>query len=239
MHSSPSLFRWSLEIFLEPSTAMRRMREFPSLLAFGLAFSILFAAMWWTILSVNERAMTRLLADGAGPSVVEQSRLDLHREKMVRVAAAPVEIGLHALAAMIALCMGSWISGRSPPHRSMLTAAIAAQAPQLLSLATDLEVLWNDGPEVTLDLRPLVRCSTSMAAFFAPGAHSSEMRPLLEAISPFTIWSAGLLGIAARELGGASRKGALAVSCAALVVRVASEAFRMLAVAELRRRGVI
>ncbi|HET9886692.1 MAG TPA: hypothetical protein VFR10_04200 [bacterium] len=239
MHSSPSLFRWSLEIFLEPSVAIRRMRESPPILAFGLTFAIFCAAMWWSILSVNERAMARLLADGVHPVVVEQSCLDLHREKIVRVAAAPMEIALYASAAMIALCMASWVCGRSPPYRALLTAAVVAQAPQLLSLATDLELLWNDGPEVTLDLRPILRCSTSVAAFFATGAYPSWMHCALEEISPFTIWSAGLVGIAARELGGASRLGAFAVSHAALLLRIAWSTGRTLAISELVRRGVL
>jgi hypothetical protein len=239
MPSSLSLFRWSLEILLEPSVAMRRMRESAPAFAFGLTFSIFFAAMWWSMVSVNERAMARLLADGVRPVVAEQSRLDLHREKIVRVAAAPLEVGLHASVAMVALCLASWIRGRSPPGRTMLTAAVAAQAPQLLSLATDLELLWNDGPEVTLDLRPILRCSTSMAAFVAARAHPLWMQCALEEISPFTIWSAGLVGIAARELAGATRWGALAVSCAALVLRIACSTGRTLAMTELIRRGVL
>lgn len=227
-----------LEIFLKPASAMRLLRKRPPLLAFCFASSILFAALSWTILSVNERAMARLLADGARPDIAEQSRQALHREKLVRVVGAPIEIGWDASAAMIAMCAGSWLTGRAPPFRSMIAAAIAAEAPQLLSLATDLERLWNDGPEITLDLRPLLRCSTSLGAFVSLEAQPHAVQSAAEEISLFTAWSAALAGIAFRELGGASRKGACAVSCAAWILRVAITAARALAASELGRRGV-
>ena len=115
----------------------------------------------------------------------------------------------------------------------MMSAAIAAEAPQLLSLATDLELLWNDGPEVTLDLRPLVRCSTSIAAFFPVSTQPEAVRWAAEGITPFTIWSAVLAGIAFRELTDSSRKGAVGVFCVALLLRVALAAARPLVASEL------
>jgi len=238
MHPSPSLVRWMLDIFLEPAAAMRLLRDRPPLLAIYFASSILFASLSWTILSVNERAMARLLADGARPVLKEQSRQAIHREKLIRVVGAPMEIGLDASAAMIALIAGSWLNGRSPPFRSMIAAAIAAEAPQLLSLAIDLERLWNDGPEITLDLRPLVQCNTSLGAFVSLDARPPAVQSAAEEISPFTVWSSGLTGIAFRELGGASRKSAGVVSCAAWILRLAIAAARALAALELRRRGV-
>jgi hypothetical protein len=223
-----------LEILLEPRTAMRRMKERPPFLSFYFGSSILLAALSWTILSVNERAMTRLLSDGVRKEVVEQTRRDLHVKKLARVAGAPGEILFDASAAVMAICSGSVLCGRSPPIRTILTAAIGAEAPQLLSLATDLEHLWSEGPEVSLDLRPLVRCSTSLGAFVSLSVHVGPVECALEEISPFTIWSAGLAGIALRELQGASRGRTIAVSCAALLLRAAIGAARG-AAAELGR----
>ena len=105
-----------LEIFLEPHQAMRRMQERPPLFELIFAYTILFAALSWAILSVNERAMSRLLADGVSQEVAEQSRRDLRSEKLLRVAGAPIQILLDASATALAMFTGSRI--RQNPAQS-------------------------------------------------------------------------------------------------------------------------
>jgi hypothetical protein len=233
-----SITRWMLDVLLEPGAVMRRMSGQPPVVSFFVAGSILSGALSWANLSVNERAMARLLADGVPSEVAEQSSRDLNRKKLVRVAGAPAQLVLDASAGAIALFAGSCSIGgarrfRSLGGRSCAAAAIAAETPQLLSRTVDLETLWNEGPEITLELRPLLRSSTSAGAFLSLDGQPIAIQEAAEEISLFTMWSAALAGVALRELSEASRKKAILFSCAALLLRAGIAAAVGFAVSEI------
>jgi hypothetical protein len=85
-----------------------------------------------------------------------------------------------------------------------LSLALAGEVPLLLGRILDLETLWRDGPEMTLEFLPIVGSSTSLASLISGSSNGTWLGALADSITPFTVASAAFAGRSASELARAS-----------------------------------
>lgn len=226
MKGTRGIGRVALGMILEPRTTLKSLAESPRIVDLFVALVVLQALGAFLVVSITERSVRSLLAHGTPLAVRARAEEEFARVRRERVLAAPLGVAAVAVGTAFALAIAGRVSGRSPPWNGCFAMGLAVSIPQLVERIIDLEMLWRDGPELTLELRPIFAPTTSLASFISFDERGAALRAGAEALSPFTIWSSALAALGARELR-APRVAALAAGILAWGARFALAALNL------------
>ncbi len=217
---STSTASLTIDVLLRPRKAWRAIGASPCPGELFFAGVVAFAFVSFVTVSRAGSAMRRFLEDGGSDVVRAAADEALARLLHERVFGAPLVLLAGALPAALVLGITK-LGARSPASaRAILAIAIAGEAPILLGRLLDFEALWVDGVEMTQELLPIVRGATSLGALVALSPGNGRAAALVETASPFTIWSASLAGLAAREILGTRRRTALVAAAGTFALRL-------------------
>lgn len=144
-------------------------------------------------LSVTWRVAAHLFATGVSPTVTSAAREHLGRLLLGDVLLAPLGAGLRWLGEALALGCLAALGGIRLRTRALFALVAWSWAPAVPGRVVDLVVTWQDGPELTPELLPVLGRSASLAALLPARVWGDTAGALAEATTPFVIWSYLLL----------------------------------------------
>jgi hypothetical protein len=206
-------------VLLRPRRAVRAIAGDPRAGELFLVGSIAFALVSSLEIVRTDHAMARLFADGGTQEMKAAADGALEQAFWLRVLGAPVLLALGAAPAALTVLCATRSCAASLRMRAALSLALAGETPLFLGRILDLETLWRDGPEMTLELLPIVGSSASLASLVPLPPNGTRLVALADAITPFTVASAVFAGRSANELARASPIVAWIAGAAALGLR--------------------
>jgi hypothetical protein len=210
----------AIDVLLFPRKALRAIESSPSPGELFVAGTLVFALVSFASVSRAGSAMRRFLEDGGSDALRAAAAEALARVVHERVAGAPLVLAAGALPATLVLAITKVRTGSPASVEAILAIAIAGETPVLLGKLVDLETLWVDGVEMTQELLPLVRGATSLGAYVPLFPGNGSAAALVETLSPFTIWSATLAGLAARDIFATRRRTACIAAVGTFALRL-------------------
>ncbi len=188
-------------ILVSPVATLRRFGNRRPIVNIWIGISIATVLLAISTVSLSQRAAAHILQDSGSSLRAEAVQQDLARLKITAIALAPAGLAAQWAGIAIAMWTVGVLAGVDTTYRTYLSIVAVTCGPAILGRTVDLAVAWHVGPEFRPDLTPALSSATSLAALFPAGTGNAWGLALLDQITPFTIWTLGLWGVALRQWG--------------------------------------